>query len=359
MPGVDLNLPIPSIADTQTIVITKIAQALTLIEDDLTPQILPSEININSALDFGGNTALNVGYATFGGGAPSSTIPGAIYYNNGEWFLVDSIGAVQVTANGTLNLSVNGGIGGDYSAVSALVSYDNASSRYRFFGSGGLTLVDLDARNVTLNSTTRTVTLGVDAALSANKVVNFKSLPTVNIGLLAYDAASTAIVDGSTNPITAAATFNSTVTFNGAVALNAGFTHGTFTQEIPFTLGPGCNNVAIGGFDAVNVIAAAAYTWRSEPLPLRVGEKILTCLARLTRSAVANINVAIKKRNSLTGAITTIQTAAFAGATGDLTVTVGAPTAIVSRERWYIEITGGDGTSSGDSILGLQMTWNS
>ena len=37
---------------------------------------------------------------------------------------------VQITSGSTLNVSIVGGIGGDYSSVSALLSYDDATKRY-------------------------------------------------------------------------------------------------------------------------------------------------------------------------------------------------------------------------------------
>jgi len=358
MPGIELNLPIPSLSDTQTQVVTKTAQALTAIDADLAAPVLPSEININTALPFNGNAATNVGYITFGGGTPGGTIPGAIYYNNGEWFVVDSTGTIQITNGGQLNVAVNGGIGGDYIAVSALLSYNSAGSKYIFFGAGGSTIVDVDVRKVILEGTSATVTLGVDASLVANKVVNFKSLPTSGVGLVAYDSAATAIVDGSTVAITAATTFNGLVTLNGGYI---GPNHGSFTKEVPFTLGPGVTTANINTFDLITS-TAAVWMWHSEPLDVAVGDKITTVLARVVKpTGVTTITVALKKRNSLTGAITTIQTSSTPTGAGtyDVTISIGSPTAVAVRERWYIEVTG-DGASgfgTGEQIGGLSYTW--
>lgn len=371
MPGVDLNLPIPSLSDTQTQVVTKTAQALTLIDADLAAAVLPSEININSALSFNGNPATNVGYVTLGGGTPGAVIPGTMYYNNGEWFLVDSTGTIQITSNGFINVSGTGGIGGDYIAVGALVSYNSAGSKYIFFGNGAVSIVDIDVRKVILEGAgPATVTIGVDASLVTNKVVNFKSLPTVNVGLLAYDAAAQAIVDGSTVAITQPTTFTGLTTFNGVPTFNAaanfaaGFTgtdHNTYTKEIPFTLGPTSNNVSLAATDQVLTSATGTWLWRSEPYDLTVGEKVTSLLLRLSRAVGnANIAAAVKKRNVVTGAVTTVNSNTYTSTgAGDLTVTVASPTAIASRERWYAEVSG-DTTGSGglqDAILGAAVTW--
>ena len=39
---------------------------------------------------------------------------------------------VQITAGATLNVSIVGGIGGDYSSIGALLDYDDATDTYRF-----------------------------------------------------------------------------------------------------------------------------------------------------------------------------------------------------------------------------------
>ncbi len=48
------------------------------------------------------------------------------------WFMNSAGTAVQITEGDTLNLSLVGGIGGDYAAVNALLSYDDATHRYLF-----------------------------------------------------------------------------------------------------------------------------------------------------------------------------------------------------------------------------------
>lgn len=368
MPGVELNLPIPSLSDTQTQVVTKTAQALTLIDSDLAAKVLPSEIDINSALNFAGNPATNVGYITLGGGTPGVVIPGAMYYNNGEWFVVDSTGTIQLTAAGALNLSVNGGIGGDYIATAALLSFNSAGSKYIFLGAAAASIVDIDVRKVILEGTSATVTIGVDAALVSNKVINIKSLPTVGVGLLLYDSAAQAIIDGSTFAMTDTATFSGilnvtgALTTSGTTTFTTGFTganKNVFTKETPFTLGPGSSNVSASTFDNVSSSADGAWTWRSEPFDLAVGDKITSALLRVTRnSATTAITANIKKRNVVTGTTTVIQSQAGGGiGTADLTVTVGAPVAIASRERWYFEITGTQTTGISDAIIGASVTW--
>lgn len=348
MPGVDLNLPIPSLSDTQTTVVTKVAQALTAIDTDLADPVLASEININSALEFNGNPALNIGYATFGGGTPGVVIPGAIYYNNGEWFVVDGTATIQLTNAGALNLTLNGGIGGDYAAVSALLAYDNAGTRYRFFGAGGTTLVDLDARKLALNGSGAIVTLGVDAALLANKTINIKSLPTANVGLLAYDAAATALVDGSSVAITASPTFTNSVTFNGGIIVNGNIQanglikHGNYSKELSLTAADG---EAISSIAVTYGTGGATYTtWVSEPFTsagLIVGDIPQNIVIRITKANANGTGWQINRKPFNAANVVVASGIINTAGTSDQTLTIGVPVAIASRERWFLSIAAG------------------
>lgn len=362
MPGIDLNLPIPSLSDTQTIVVTKVAQALTAIDTDLAAPVLASEISITTGLEFNGNPALNVGYVTFGGGTPGATIPGAIFYNNGNWFLVDGTATIQITSAGALNLTLNGGIGGDYAAVSALLSYDNAGTRYRFFGAGGTPLVDLDARKLALNGTSAIVTFGVDNALIANKTINIKSLPAANVGLLAYDAAANALVDGSTVAITASPTFTNAVTFNGNITVNGNIQangqikHGTYSKEISLTAAPGLSTGVTydGGGDGVSDFTI----WVSEPFTaagLIVGDIPQAIIIRTNKSNANSTSWTINRR-PFNGAPVSVAAGNYStSGVSDQTLTIGSPIAIVARERWYLQITAGSATETLTSCT-LQYT---
>jgi hypothetical protein len=362
MPGINLNLPIPSLSDTQTQVVTKIANALTLIGNDLTPKVVAAELNINSALDLNGNAALNAGYITFGGGTPGTTIPGAIYYNNGEWFLVDGTATIQITAAGALNLTLNGAIGGDYSAVAALLSYDNAGTRYRFFGAGGTPLVDLDARKLALNGASAVVTLGVDASLLANKTINFKSLPAANVGLLAYDAAATAIVDGSTTAITASPTFTNAVTFNGGITVNGNITanalikHGTYSKELSLTsaLGEAISSNTV----TYNTSGASYSTWVSDVFTsagLIVGDIPQSIIIRITKANANNTGWTIFRKPFNAANVTMASGVINTAGTSDQTLTIGSPIAIAARERWYFSLSAGAAPETISSVT-LQYT---
>lgn len=341
MPGINLNLPIPSLSDTQTQVVTKTAQALTLINSDLADKVTTAEININANLPFNGLAGVNIGYLQFADALPPLA-PGTLAYINGEWFMIDSTGSIKITSNGAINLAVVGAIGGDYSTAGALVSYDSANTRYRFFGSGAAALVDLDARNLALNVSTGKVIFGADSSVTGTVVFNVKSVPSSGTGLLGYDASIGAVVDGST--ITTSPTFTGQPVFTNNTTFNGLIKHPAYTTEIPMFVGEETQtNVQTGAGQLTHIVSTNPSVWSSSPLGicgLRTNDIVQSVTVRMNKVTTALATVAIKKR-AVGGSTTTVATTGGTStATGvvDITATVTSPTAIVTRERWWVEI---------------------
>lgn len=138
MPGVNLNLDLPDVTNTLAVMVAKTKTCLSAIQDDLTPQVVASELNLNAALPFNGNAATGLGSV----GLVSGNVPtaaGSIYYNGGEFYAIDATSTVKLTNLGTIAVAGVKGIGGDYGSVSnsALVSYNNTSAEYSFFDGTG------------------------------------------------------------------------------------------------------------------------------------------------------------------------------------------------------------------------------
>ena len=342
MPGVNLNLPIPSLADTQTQVVTKTAQALTLINTDLAAKVVSSEIDINANLGLNGFALTNVGSLQFSNSTVSA-LPGNIFYSNGEWFLVDSTGSVQITSNGAINLAVVGAIGGDYSTVNALLSYDSANTRYRFFGSGGTALVDTDARNYVANGAAAgKVTFGVDSSLATNITFNVKSVPTSNIGILGYDASVGAVVNGST--ITAPTTFSNTTTFGSTIVASGLIQHPAYTTEIPLFVGEETQtNVQTGATGLTGIVSGNVSVWSSSPFGicgLRTNDIVQSVTVRFSKITTDVATVTIKKRTvgGVTSTVASTGGSTTSSGSVDVTATISAPTAMLTRERWWVEL---------------------
>lgn len=237
MIGTPLNLSLPLTSDTMVGVVTKTATALSQIADSIADQAAPSALNINTALPFGGNWASSVGgLVLVDGNNPSA--PGSLYYHNGEFFLVDSTGAIQITNTGTLNVASLGTIGGDYGgANTALESYVASANEYRFYeNSTTNTWAGLSALSLKLNpNPSGAMTVVAPAGLTGSQQVTLPA-PLGYTELL--QMTSGGVIQPTTNTLLAKLR---QWTVYGA------FTAGDVTAGSAFTVNDGTNTVVPEG----------------------------------------------------------------------------------------------------------------
>lgn len=197
MPGVPLNLDLPSLSDDMATIVAKLVTAIGLIQDDLEAKVVPAEIDVNAALSMNGSALTNVGSGQFVAGNPP-TNAGTIYYNSNEWFLRDATGAVRITLNGALDASSVGGIGGDYGGGNpASVSYNDASGEYRFTEDVGV-WADVVCDDLVLQGASGSVRFSCDSGISSARQVNINELPASGVSLLTYDASNSRLADAQT-----------------------------------------------------------------------------------------------------------------------------------------------------------------
>lgn len=236
MPGTDLNLDLPTAADTLADMRAKIVTAIEAIEADLAPRVTAGQLDLTTNVSLGGAALTNVGGVRLVGG--ESTEVGTLYIGSDELKVVTSEGTVQLTLNGAINIVAAGTIGGDYGGVNpAAVVYNDVAGEFRFTEDTGI-WADLVADDLKLNGTLGSVSIGVDAALSGAKTVNFKSLPAAGIGGLVYDAANTALVDASLNRETSTHLFTAVdmagdLNIAGGITMTGTIKHGDHSQSGP------------------------------------------------------------------------------------------------------------------------------
>lgn len=132
---------------------------------------------------------------------------------------------VQVTSGNTLNVSIVGGIGGDYASVSALLSFDDATKRYLLQSEGsprpwsGLATADIDLYQKAASISNK-VTLKSPNALGASYTF---TMPT------ALPASSKTIVTTSAGQLQYADTVTRTLVIPAAAAMNQAAA--TFTEN--------------------------------------------------------------------------------------------------------------------------------
>ncbi len=195
MPGLDLNLDLPTLADTFADIVSKLVVAIDAIETDLAARVTAGELDITTALSMGGAPLINVGGVRLNGGV--STTVGTIYMDGADLHVVTALGDVQLTAGGAIDVAALGTIGGDYGGANpAAVVYDDTSGEYRFTEETSV-WADLVADDLVLHGTAGSVRLGVDDALTGAKTVLFKALPASGVSGMVYNVATTGIEDGA------------------------------------------------------------------------------------------------------------------------------------------------------------------
>jgi hypothetical protein len=338
MPGVNLNLSLPSLSDSMSTVVTKLVQALNTVQNDLAPKIAAGIININAALPCNGNPLTSVGYVTLASGQTPTTA-GSIYFNNGEFYLVDAAGAIQLTASGAINVGVVGGITG-MNATTAAVTYVNGSQTFQFTSNVGV-YAKIQAANVILQGTNSTVTLGVDNAVVTPLTINIKSLPAAGISQLVYNASTATLEDGAVTAATNATTFNAKWTIGGS----GDYAH-TFLKEaaVPFVGSGADSNVTVTGLGITTT--SAAPHWQS-PIHtawgLRVGDRIKLIDIVFSTAPAGTYNFSLFKidtSHATEGGDTLIQSFSVTNpGSGTLSqVSVTSPVAIATTERWFFTV---------------------
>lgn len=362
MIGTNPTLPYPQLGDTYTQAISKIAAWLSAIGVSLGDRATPSALNINTALDFGGNAATNITSVQLAAGN-TPNVAGSLFYNAGEFYAIDATGTVQLTANGQLNAASVGGIGGDYGGVNpAQVVYDNASGQYRFYVNGGTSeWAELAAAKLLLEGAAGSVELGVDAALAANRIINFKSLPASGVGLLVYNAATSTIEDASVTPVTDDVTLAGDVSVTGSLTTTADLKHtDAYIAAIP--MNPAVK-LAGCGFQTGHeeTILSTTTNWEYQTVShgawgLRVGDRITRVVVHFPATASGTYTVNLRKRDSA-GNVSIVDTHAFSGVGGFINdgFDVTTPSAISEGEKWFVQVLA---ANTGDILTDLHVKYD-
>lgn len=239
---------------------------------------------------------------------------------------------VKITDGNTLNVSIVGGIGGDYSSVGALLSYDDATKRYLLQQEGspkpwaGLATGDIDLYQKAASITNK-VTLKSPSSLAASYTV---TLPTA--------------VPAATSPIF--------LTSGGA----AQYTR-TETVIIPAIAGLGGATVVGGG---AHVDTSSNNSDWAFPICLPAGAIITSYVVHVNK--VTNASLTLTSKLFLVTAGTTGGGSGSAGATnaanapGAITLTeTGLAFGVSAGEVYWVDLSWGAAT--GDHISSCEVTY--
>lgn len=191
--NISVDLPIPG--DTYADITAKLKAAIEVLVELLEAPIDSGALDLTTALSLHGAPLINVGGLRLVGG--ESTEIGTFYIDGaGEVHAVTTLGDVQITLNGNLNVAALGTIGGDYGGANpATVTFDDASGEYRFKQDTAVWASVVAADFIAKNPTSGSVAFGVDPAITTAKTFTVKSLPASGVSGLAYVAADGTVVD--------------------------------------------------------------------------------------------------------------------------------------------------------------------
>ncbi len=340
MPGIDLNLDLPTLADPLVDVVSKLTTAISTIEDDLADQITSGEIDINATLSANGQALINVGGLQLAGGV--STTTGTLYTDGQDLFYRSAAGTVQITAAGAIDVASLGTIGGDYGAGTALVTYDLASQEYRFFHDPANTYADLVADDMVVMTSFGggSVRIGSDPTITTARSFIFKDLPTAGISCLVYDATTSTVEDAQTSRITNDVKVT-TLNASGNVTAN----DSKHVIERVRKLHPAQGWVSTGtvtktaslyGLVQFTVIGDGIY---SIPAGLSSGDRAKIVHMRLNKSSGGDITVEVWRVGYLeTGTLIQSFTYSTAGI-GNITCTITTPVTLADGEDIVVVVT--------------------
>lgn len=296
-------------------------------------------------LDMDGNSIVNLETLIFQDQptTPAAT-PGTLYYSNDTWWLVTTAGAIQINDGANLNITVNGGIGGDYGGVNpASVRFVDATQRYDFYDDfGGLAWAYARFRGVDITGgATSSVRARINYAGAANITLTLPpTLPT---------SGTSAVVISDTGAITHDATISNDIVLTGTAKVQ----HGDkwFTVGIGPAVQDGGNLGLTSGLqggkglvDGNKLVTIASGTQFYVPLQTLDNWRIKEVRVYANKFGSGDTTIALYL--SVFGSSTLMATATE-NATGDVTIvaTVGSPAVVGAGGHLYVQIDEDDGNA--------------
>jgi hypothetical protein len=297
-----------------------------------------SNFGIYDAAFFDFIPVLPASMATFAGALFVSSVDNNLYYRT------TSGSNVQVTNGAALNFSAFvGGIGGDYSAVGALESFDDATHRYLFQQEGSpRPWAGLAAGNIDIYQ---------QAASIANKV----TLKSPNALAASYALTLPAALPGS----------QATLRVDGSGNVTAATVSPTFTLSIPPSAADLNSNARVndaGGLIAITLSGGTGNAGQSAfPVELQIGDTITSVKVYVNKASSASSTISASLRGFLAaiGANATADTATLAtNAPGNTSFTItGLSRTLVAGVVYSVSVGMSVGAAVTDTVVGIEVTF--
>lgn len=302
----------------------------------------------SAALSIDGDVSFGSSWATIDMQRVSFSAVTALTSNNRSLFVSSSDNElywrsnagnnVKVTSGSALNVGAFvGGIGGDYTAVSAALNYDDAVKRYTFKQGGGTTWAKTQSGGLRLVEFGSSETVFVEqlcpAALAGSYTMTWPTALPGSQVLVQVDSAGQLAFSNSLAA-------NASITLSGTGDLK----HGDRTFSLSAVGGQQISGTMTrdsGG--TVTSTSSATIGWM---LPIRVGDRVKSVTFAGFGDGAVDATVELFKVTTTGGTSTYATTTVTNAPSGwnDFTATAGSPTALPSTDSIFLRISCGAGT---------------
>lgn len=327
-------------------------------------------LDIDDDLSFAGHKATNLAGSVYSPGASPGQHGVWVKLSDGNLYYTDGAGnQIQLTAGGTINITLVGGVTGDYAAVGASLYYDDADKTYRMLQAAPLPNVwasvscgDLDLYEKASGASTRT-RLKAHASLGASYALTFPAALPGSTSLVASDDAGGLAFtrDPSVDTITTSgdATIGGDVEASGHVAGTTLY-HSTSDEiVIPVSIAGLPAGVSFLTEDYAELSLSTITNGVIFPVVLPVGCVIKTVTTFINKATnnTHTITAALRKTLGVDGTIADAATGSDAeNAVGYTSFGMGALTVDIETGYAYTVKVKGSGTG-GDSLLYVRITY--
>lgn len=315
-----------------------------------------------STLDLNNIPITDASYVAFydQGSAPSASIAGRFAYANGEMWVVNSTGAIQVTSGSGLNAAAIGGIAGDYGGANpASVRFVDAATRYDFYDDySGLVWgylrgrgMDIAAGGVSSNyaqlryagSTSLTFTFPDALPVSNRSVLTIDSSGNIKLNDGTNTVTNDLVMAGTTRvrEIGRKKTFSFSL-LNSATSAVGGVTYANHLVDTIHV--DGITVTANGNLGIITMMLEG----------LDVGTTITSVTVRTNKAGVGNSQANFKE--STDGTVTTLSTSAVNNTAGWQSLTMTGTWTVTAGKQYYARITTGN---TNDVVTYVEVTYNS
>ena len=365
MPGATLpqiGIILPSLGGDSGSWDDRVNAALTLIDaHDHTSgkgaRVTSAALNINADLSFGNNaiTALGkIGFTAITAPASGSKNLFVSTADNELYWRTNGGTNVKLTNGSGINISLVGGIVGDYAAAGAEVAYDDANDRYTFkqqgspkpwarIACGGIRLYEFN--------TTETVYTGliVDAALASSYDLTLPAaLPGSQVLVQVGTTGNLIFSSSGVTSITMASNANITLSGTGD------YKHGNKTIHQTSLARQVGGTVTTTSDDVINTLVHPTTSF-FPLMGLKVGDRLQSVKLFATSASNPTVEI-IKQLNGAGAAISRTASGGPISSTGNQTFTPDSLETITSTSLWkyYLKVT----TAADLAVEGLQITFD-